>query len=84
MPGVTEGAGQGHSPVGHAVGSCQHPLWVHKDTPAQVGAIFTQRNHVRAGVGGSLVPPNDVGLKCVTSWGEGQTARLGWGAPPPP
>lgn len=78
------GAGQGHSPLGHTVGSCQHPLWVHKDTSTQVGSGFTQRDHVWAGVGGSLMPPNDVGLKCVTSWGEGQRARLGLGAPPPP
>lgn len=42
-PGVQRGwEGQGHSRRGHAVGSCQHPLWVHKDSPTQVGTSFLQ------------------------------------------
>lgn len=67
------GGGQvSHLRLDHAVGRCQHPPPVHEDSPTQVGTSFLQRHHVWTGVGGSLVTTNDVGLKCVTSWGEEQ------------
>lgn len=85
MPGATEGwAGQGHSRLNHAVGSCQHPPRVYEDSPTEVGAGFLQRDHVWPGVGGSLMTTDDVGLECDTSWGEEQRARSGLGAPSAP
>ena len=65
------------------MGSCQHPLLVHEDTPTQMGAGFLQRDHVWMGVAVSLSAPNYVGLKCVASCGGGtEKARLGLGTPP--
>lgn len=78
----TPGAGRaGYSPLDQAVGSRQHPLWVHQDPAAQVGAASLQRGHVRARVGDDLPAPDDLGLKGTACRGGGQRTRLGYMLP---